>query len=210
MNDIEKSDSVVVPMKRANKGGNTLAEPVEERTLAKGNTHQPTTTRTQCRDSVSSGLAGVRKAARMHKRKRFTALLHHVTVGQLRESYHRLKRQAAPGIDGMTWAEYGEDGEQRLKSLHQRIHKGTYRAKPARRVCIPKADGSQRTLSIWCLEDKIVQQALTTVLNAIYESDFLGFSYGFRQGRGQHDARWPSGGATRKCVERPRGARRWW
>jgi len=179
MNDIEKSDSVVVPLKRANKGDKPPAEPVEERTLAKGNAHQTTTTRTQRRDSVSSGLAGVRKAARMHK---------HVTVDQLRESYNRLKRQAAPGIDGMTWAEYGKDGEQRLKLLHQRIHQGSYRAKPARRVFIPKADGSQRALSIWCLEDKIVQQALTTVLNAIYETDFLGFSYGFRQGRGQHDA----------------------
>jgi group II intron reverse transcriptase/maturase len=188
MNDIEKSDSVVVPMKRVNKGDKIPAESVEERTLAKGNTHQPTTTRTQCRDSVSSGLAGVRKAARMHKRMRFTALLHHVTMDQLQESYNGLKRHAAPGIDGITWAEYGKDGEQRLKSLHQRIHQGTYRAKPARRVYIPKADGSQRALSIWCLEDKIVQQALTTVLNAIYESDFLGFSYGFRPGRGQHDA----------------------
>lgn len=188
MNDIEKSDSVVVPLKRANKGDKTPAEFVEERTLAKGNTHQTTTTRTQGRDSVSSGLAGVRKAARKHKRMRFTALLHHVTVDQLRESYNALKRKAAPGIDGMTWTEYGKDEEQRLNALHQRIHQGSYRSKPVKRVFIPKADGSQRALSIWCLEDKIVQQALTTVLNAIYETDFLGFSYGFRPGRGQHDA----------------------
>ena len=188
MNDIEKSDSVIVPLKRANKGGNAPAESVEGRALAKGNTRQTTTTRTQSRDTVSSGLAGVRKAARKHKQMQFTALLHHVTVDQLRDSYHSLKRQAAPGIDGMTWAAYGEDLERRLEALHRRLHQGSYRAQPARRVYIPKADGSQRALSVWCLEDKIVQQALTTVLNAIYEIDFLGFSYGFRPGRGQHDA----------------------
>ncbi len=188
MNDIEKSDSVVVPLKRTNKGGNTPAESVEGRTLAKGNTHRTTADRTQCRGSASSGLAGVRKAARTHKRMQFTALLHHVNIDLLRDSYYRLKRNAAPGIDGLTWAEYGKDEEQRLVALHSRIHQGRYRATPARRVFIPKADGSKRALSIWCLEDKIVQQALTTVLNAIYETDFLGFSYGFRSGRGQHDA----------------------
>lgn len=188
MNDIEKSDSVIVPLKRTNKGSNTPAESVEGRTLAKGNTRRTTTPRTQSRDSVSSGLAGVRKAARKHKQMQFTALLHHVTVDQLRDSYYSLKRQAAPGIDGMTWSAYGEDLEQRLEALHRQLHQGSYRAQPARRVYIPKADGSQRALSVWCLEDKIVQQALSTVLNAIYEADFLGFSYGFRPRRGQHDA----------------------
>ena len=188
MNDMEKSDSVIVPLKQTNKGGNNPAESVEERTLAKGNTCLTTTPRTQSRDSVSSGLAGVRKAARKHKQRQFTALLHHVTVEQLRDSYHGLKRQAAQGIDGMTWVEYGKDLERRLTALHHRLHQGSYRAQPARRVYIPKADGSQRALSVWCLEDKLVQQALTTVLNAIYEADFLGFSYGFRPGRGQHDA----------------------
>lgn len=161
---------------------------MEERTLAKGNTRQATTARTQGRDWVSSGLVGVRKAARTHKQLQFSALLHHVTVEQLRDSYLGLKRQAAPGIDGMTWAQYGKDLDRRLAVLHHRLHQGSYRARPARRVYIPKADGSQRALSVWCLEDKIVQQALTTVLNAVYEADFLGFSYGFRPGRGQHDA----------------------
>jgi len=188
MNDTEKSDSVVVPMKPANKGDNTLAEQMEGRPLAKGNIHQATTDRTQSRVPVSSGLADVRKAAGTHKRMQFTALLHHVTVDLLRESYLSLKRRAAPGIDGITWTEYGSDLENRLTTLHQQIHKGSYRTKPARRVFIPKADGTKRALSIWCLEDKIVQQALTSVLNAIYEADFQGFSYGFRPSRGQHDA----------------------
>lgn len=188
MNGTEKSDSAVVPMKRANKEGNTSAEPVEERARAKGNTFQPITDRTQSRNSVSAGLEGVRKAARTHKQESFTALLHHVTIDQLRDSYYVLKRQAAPGVDGVSWREYGEDLEARLQSLHERVHTGRYRAKPARRVSIPKADGSERHLSVWCLEDKIVQQALAHVLNAIYEADFMGFSYGFRPGRGQHDA----------------------
>ena len=119
---------------------------------------------------------------------RFTALLHHITVDLLRQSYTALKRDAASGIDGVTWRTYGANLDEKLKDLHERIHKGSYRARPARRTYIPKADGSQRPLSIWCLEDKIVQQAVVTVLEAIYEEDFVGFSYGFRPGRGQHDA----------------------
>ena len=119
---------------------------------------------------------------------RFTALLHHITVDLLRQSYIALKRDAASGIDGVTWRTYGENLEAKLKDLHERIHKGSYRARPARRTYIPKADGSKRPLSIWCLEDKIVQQAVVRVLEAIYEEDFVGFSYGFRPGRGQHDA----------------------
>lgn len=188
MNDSEKSDNSVVPIKETNKGDKTLAESVEERGLVKGNTHQTTTNRTQSREQVSSGLEGVRKAARTHKGMKFTALLHHVTVDLLRTSYFALKRQAAPGIDNVTWQVYGEDVERNLKVLHGRIHTGKYRSHAARRVTIPKADGSVRLLSVWCLEDKIVQQALTSVLNAIYEADFIGFSYGFRPGRGQHDA----------------------
>jgi len=188
MNGDEKSDNVVVPLKQTNKTGETAAESVEERTLAKGNTPQPITDRTQGRESVSAGLEGVRKAARMHKQEKFTALLHHVTIDQLRKSYYALKRQAAPGVDGVTWKRYGGGLEDKLLALYQRLHSGRYRAQPARRVNIPKSDGSERQLSVWCLEDKIVQQALTDVLNAIYEADFLGFSYGFRPGRGQHDA----------------------
>ncbi len=176
------------PAKLANKGDKTPAESVEERELAKGNTHQTTTYRTQSRDKVSSGLEGVRKAARKHKGLKFTALFHHITVDLLRTSYFALKRQAAPGIDGITWREYGEDVERQLVALHDRLHAGKYRSRPARGVAIPKTDGSERHLSVWCLEDKIVQHALASVLNAIYEADFIGFSYGFRPGRGQHDA----------------------
>ena len=188
MNGTEKSDSAVVPVKLANEGDKTLEESVEERALTKGNTPQPITSRTQSRVMVSAGLEGVRKAAGMHKDKKFTALLHHVTLDRLRDCYFALKRQAASGVDGVTWAQYGEELEDKLIMLHDRLHSGGYRAKPARGITIPKMDGSKRHLSIWSLEDKIVQQALSQVLNAIYEQDFLGFSYGFRPGRGQHDA----------------------
>jgi group II intron reverse transcriptase/maturase len=137
---------------------------------------------------VSQGLGGVREAARRDKRQKFTALLHHVTTGLLRDSYYALKRQAAPGVDGVTWRHYEEGVEERLKDLHDRIHRGAYRAQPSRRTYIAKEDGRQRPLGIAALEDKIVQQAVVTVLNQIHEEDFLGFSYGFRPGRSQHDA----------------------
>jgi retron-type reverse transcriptase len=119
---------------------------------------------------------------------RFTALLHHITTDLLKQSYMALKHDAVPGIDGGTWQSYGENLEEKLKDLHERVHRGSYRARPAKRSYIPKIDGSKRALSIWCLEDKIVQQAVATVLEAIYEEDFVGFSYGFRPGRSQHDA----------------------
>jgi RNA-directed DNA polymerase len=119
---------------------------------------------------------------------RFTALLHHITVDLLTRSYFALERDSAPGIDGVAWQAYGENLEEKLTILHDRIHKGSYRARPARRTYIPKADGTQRPLAVLCLEDKVVQQAVATVLEAIYEEDFVGFSYGFRPGRGQHDA----------------------
>jgi group II intron reverse transcriptase/maturase len=137
---------------------------------------------------VSQGLAGVRKAARKDKKVRFTALLHHLTVDRLRESFYALKRKAAPGVDGVTWQEYEPGLQESLIDLHSRVHRGTYRAKPSRRVYIEKADGRQRPLGIAALEDKIVQQAVVAVLNQIYEEDFLGFSYGFRPGRSQHQA----------------------
>ena len=130
----------------------------------------------------------MRQAARQCKDDRFTALLHHITTELLKRSYLALARDAAPGIDGVTWQAYGENLEEKLKDLHDRVHKGSYRAQPARRTYIPKPDGSKRPLSILCLEDKVVQQAVVFVLEAIYEADFLGFSYGFRPGRGQHDA----------------------
>lgn len=135
---------------------------------------------------MSQGLRGVRQVATEGKQERFTALLHHLSVNLLRDSFHALKRQASPGVDGVTWQEYAIGLEDRLHDLHSRVHRGLYRASPSRRVYIPKADGRQRPLGIAALEDKIVQQAVVTILNQIYEVDFKGFSYGFRPGRGPH------------------------
>jgi len=183
-----ESDEQVVPAKRSNNEEQSLTEGVEGSCSTKGNTEEEHTRRTQGREHVSQGLGGVREAARRDKKQKFTALLHHVTIGLLRDSYYALKRQAAPGVDGVTWQQYGEGVEERLQDLHDRIHRGAYRARPSRRTYIPKADGRQRPLGIAALEDKIVQQAVVTVLNQIYEGDFLGFSYGFRPGRSQHNA----------------------
>ena len=184
----EDSDEVVVPRKRSNKEDLSSAEIVEGRASPKGNGGQATAVRTPSRGIASSRLEAVRQAARQSRDVRFTALLHHITIDLLKQSYAALQRDAAPGIDGVTWRAYGENLEAKLTVLHERIHKGSYRARPAKRSYIPKADGSKRPLSIWCLEDKIVQQAVVSVLEAIYEQDFVGFSYGFRPGRGQHDA----------------------
>jgi RNA-directed DNA polymerase len=185
----EKSDSAIVAVKRANEAGRPAEEPVEPRVGAKENAEQGGTLRTPGREGASHGLERVRQTARLKKEERFTALLHHVDGDQLREAYFALKREAAPGVDGVTWEDYGGDGlEARLEGLRGRVHSGSYRAQPSRRRFIPKPDGRQRPLGIAALEDKIVQRALVEVLNAIYEEDFLGFSYGFRPGRGQHDA----------------------
>jgi RNA-directed DNA polymerase len=184
----EESDSGIVPMNRSNKIEHSMAESEEGRPLIKENTPQPHTRPTQSGASVSQGLAGVRKAAREHKEMKFTALLHHVTVDLLRDSFGSLKRKAAPGVDGMTWQEYEAGLEDRLADLHSRLHRGAYRALPSRRVYIEKSDGRKRPLGIAALEDKIVQHAVVTILNQIYEEDFLGFSYGFRPGRSQHQA----------------------
>src|ERR1039457_6275540 len=183
-----ESYSGVVPAKQPNKSGRPPAEVVEERPLSKENMDQLNLYRTQSRESGPNGLDRVREAARRDGKLRFTALLHHVTVDLLWDSYHSLKKRAAPGVDGVTWEEYGQDLEARLRDLHGRIHRGAYRAKPSRRVWILKDDGRQRPLGIAALEDKIVQYAVGTVLNQIWEEDFLGFSYGFRPGRGQTDA----------------------
>ena len=189
MNGPEKSDSVVVAVKPANKAGQPAAEWAEPRTGTKGNTGQSRTRRTQSRGSVSQGLDCVRKAARQRKKEKFTALLHHVTVDLLRESFLALKRRAAPGVDGVTWKDYEAGLEGNLQKLHARVHSGGYRALPVRRRFIAKpGTDKQRPLGIAALEDKIVQRALVAVLNAIYEEDFLGFSYGFRPERSQHDA----------------------
>ena len=177
-----------VPAKARNKGGKLPADGLEGRERTKENTAESNSCRTQSRASGSSRLDGVRQAAQRDRQMRFTALLHHVSVDLLRDSYYRLKRQAAPGVDEITWQEYGKDLEDRLTDLHGRVHRGAYRAQPSRRVYIPKSDGRQRPLGIAGLEDKIVQQAVRKVLEQIYEEDFLGFSYGFRPGRSQHDA----------------------
>jgi len=186
MVDHGKSDSPIVPANPPNKA--SAAEAVEGRGLAKGNTTRPTRPGLSAGPGVSSGLDRVREVARRDKDARFTALLHHVDLARLRAAYWAIRPQAAPGVDGMTWAAYGQDLETNLRGLHARVHSGAYRASPSRRAYIPKADGRQRPLGIATLEDKIVQRAVVEVLNAIYEVDFLGFSYGFRPGRSPHDA----------------------
>jgi RNA-directed DNA polymerase len=182
-----KSDEAIVAGKPANKAERSVAESVERRAEAKGNAGQHSTDRTQGRNDVSQALERIRQAARQRKDKKFTSLLHHVTA-HLEQAFHELKENAAPGVDGLTWREYETGFERRLEELRDRIHRGAYRALPSRRVYIPKPDGRQRPLAVAALEDKIVQRATAAVLNAVYEEDFLGFSYGFRPGRGAHDA----------------------
>jgi group II intron reverse transcriptase/maturase len=188
MNGSGESYSGVVPAKRSNEGQGGPQEIVEGRPLTKKNMQQPNSNRTPSRGNEPSGLERVRQAAKQDKGLRFTALLHHVNLDLLRSSYQSLRKQAAAGVDGVTWEEYGEGLEDRLADLHGRIHRGAYRAKPSRRVWIPKADGRQRPLGIAALEDKVVQHAVGRVLSQIWEEDFLGFSYGFRPGRSQQDA----------------------
>ncbi len=185
---LEESDRAIVPMNQPNKEGQPSAEVGEGRARAKENIVRSHTSPTQSGERVSQGLSGVREAAQRRRQERFTALLHHVTVDLLRASFYALKRQAAPGVDGVTWQEYETGLEGRLADLHSRVHRGAYRAQPSRRVYIPKADGRQRPLGIAALEDKMVQQAVVTILNQIYEVDFQGFSYGFRPGRSPHQA----------------------
>jgi RNA-directed DNA polymerase len=185
---LEESDCAVLPMKLPNKEAKASAEAAEGRARTKENDVQHHTYPTQSGIRVSQGLGGVRRTAQARKQERFTALLHHLTVDLLRESYYALKRSAAPGVDGVSWQEYEHNLEEQLVSLHQRVHRGTYRAQPSRRVYIPKADGRRRPLGIASLEDKIVQQAVVRILNQIYEVDFWGFSYGFRPGRSPHQA----------------------
>ena len=188
MNDHGKSDRPVVPAKPSNKAAQAVAETVEERGLPKGNTASKTRPGLSAGQGVSSALDRVRRAAQKDKDARFTALLHHVDLDRLRAAYRALSPDAAAGVDGVTWQSYGQDLEANLRDLHARLHRGAYRARPSRRAYIPKADGRLRPLGIAALEDKIVQRAVVEVLNAVYEVDFLGFSYGFRPGRGQHDA----------------------
>ena len=184
-----ESDGRVLPAKCPNKDGmSSSAEGAEGRRPTKENTVQTTASQIQSWGNALDGLHRVRKAAKRDKRLRFTALLHHVSIALLSNSFYALKRGAAPGVDGLTWQEYETDLDKRLEDLHSRVHQGTYRALPSKRAYIPKQDGRQRPLGIAALEDKIVQHAVGTVLSQIYEEDFLGFSYGFRPGRGTHDA----------------------
>ena len=188
MHDLEKSDPAIVAMKPPNRAGSAAAEAAEPRAGTKGNADQLSTHRTQTRERVAQGLGRVRQAARQRKRERFTALLHHVNVDTLETAFYSLKRKAAPGVDGMTWEDYEANLERNLEALHGKVHRGAYRPQPSRRTYIPKADGRPRPLAIAALEDKIVQGACVMTLNAIFEEDFLGFSYGFRPARGPHDA----------------------
>jgi retron-type reverse transcriptase len=191
MNGGEESDGVVIPVNPSNKAQAQpagAAEREEGRTPTKENTSQERTQPAQEGKRVSQGLAGVRKVAQEKRQERFTSLLHHVTVDLLRSSFFGLKKDAAPGVDGVTWAEYENDLEARLTGLKDRIHRGAYRAQPSRRIYLPKADGRKRPIGIAALEDKLVQQAVVTILNAVYEVDFRGFSYGFRPGRSPHQA----------------------
>ena len=188
MHERGKSYDPIVPAKRANKVAQAAAEAVEGRGSAKENAASKTHPGRRAGTSVSSALDRVRQVAKGDKEVRFTALLHHITVERLEAAYRALKPKAAPGIDGVTWEAYGQQLEANLQDLHLRLHSGAYRARPSRRVHIPKADGRQRPLGIASLEDKVAQSAVVEVLNTIYEQDFLGFSYGFRPGRSQHDA----------------------
>ena len=194
----EKSDSAIVAVKPTNKAERsaaeqsaaepTAAEPVERRAETKGNAGQQSTHRAQSRASVSQALERIRRVAKERKKEKFTSLFHHISIDLLDEAFFELKENAAPGVDGLTWKDYEQDLERNVEDLHARVHRGAYRALPSRRTYIPKPDGRQRPLAIAALEDKIVQRAAAAVLNAIYEQDFLGFSYGFRPGRGTHDA----------------------
>ena len=185
---VGESHDCIVPAKVPNKDPHGSAEGLEGRRSIKENTGESNPNRMQSRAIGSRGLEGVREAAKKDKGLRFTALLHHVTEGLLRDSFYSLQRQAAPGVDRVTWQQYEQGLEERIKDLHGRVHRGAYRALPSRRIYIPKPDGRQRPLGIAALEDKIVQQAVVRVLNAIYEGDFIGFSYGFRPKRSAHDA----------------------
>jgi group II intron reverse transcriptase/maturase len=175
-------------VKPANKAVQPAAELVEPRAGTKGNAEQQSTYRTQSRESVSQALDRIRKGAKERKKEKFTALFHHINIDLLEEAFYELKENAAPGVDRLTWKDYEAAFEGNIEDLHNRVRRGAYRALPSRRVYIPKPDGRQRPLAVAALEDKIVQRAVVALLSTIYEEDFLGFSYGFRPGRGAHDA----------------------
>src|SRR3977135_3462556 len=184
----EKSDAAIVARKPANNAGQPAAERVERRAGTEGNAAQQSTRRAQDREGVSQALERVRQAAKQRRRERFTALFHHLNPAMLRTAFFALKRDAAAGVDGVRWQDYEADLDRRIEALSGRVHRGAYRAPPARRRYIPTPEWRRRPLAVAALEDKLVQRATAALLNAIYEEEFLGFSYGFRPGRGQHDA----------------------
>ena len=199
MYEVKQSDDVIVPKKAANKGAQAPAELTEGRMSIKGNPQDQSTGRTQGRGTVPQAVERIRQAVTRNSKERLTALLHHITPDTLRWAFYSLKSGKASGVDGVLWEEYEEGLEERLLDLNDRVHKGTYRAKPVRRVEIPKPDGGTRPLGIAALEDKIVQKAVASlILEPIYEAEFLGFSYGFRPGRGAHDAL----DALAYCIEK--------
>src|SRR5258708_25562017 len=180
MHGPEESDSVIVAMKPTNKAEQSVAEPVEPRAGTKGNADQQSTRRAQDRASVSQALERVRQVARQRKKERFTSLLHHVDPAMLRMAFYAMKRDAAPGVDGITWETYENDLDRRIEDLHARVKRGAYRALPSRRSYIPKEDGSKRPLAVAALQGKIVQRATAAVLSAVFEGDLLGISSGVR------------------------------
>ncbi|MGI0085674.1 MAG: reverse transcriptase domain-containing protein, partial [Nitrososphaerales archaeon] len=189
MNGHGQSDSKVVPKKPSNKVGRPTAETVEGSALTEGNEQRGNTRQAQNWENVDNKLQLIREKAKADKEMKFTTLLHHIyNLETLNAAYYSLKRDAAPGVDGRTWESYGERLEENLKDLSVRLKQGAYRPRPVRRVYIPKPDGKQRPLGVTAIEDKIVQRATVEVLNAVYEVDFKGFSYGFRPGRSQHQA----------------------
>jgi len=187
-NDSRKSDNNIVPEKPANKEAKTFAEQVEGRALTKGNTMNTAAVRTQGRGAASTSFDGVRRKAQQDKDARFNNLFHHITPALLTKSFYSLKKNVAAGVDEVTWHQYKEGLAERIADLHERVHAGSYRAQPVRRSYINKSDGRKRPLGVTALEDKVAQQAAATVLNQIYETDFMGFSYGFREKRSQHNA----------------------
>ena len=183
-----KSDKLILPKKQVNKLEKSRAESVEGRGLTKRNTHATADGQTQGWKTITSRLKSVREAAKKDKEVKFSSLLHHITVDLLKKSFYSLKRGSAAGVDGVSWTEYERVLKGNLEKLKEAIQSGKYKPKPARRIYIPKADGSERPISIQSIEDKVAQQAIVIILEQIYEMDFLGFSYGFRPGRSQHDA----------------------
>ena len=190
MYDLKKSDAAIVAVKQANKGPKRSAESVEPRAAAEGNSEGRSMSRAQKRGIMSQGADRIRQAVKRNPKECLVSLFHHITVPVLSEAFYSLKSDVAAGVDGVTWEMYAEGLGDRLTDLHGRLHRGgAYRAPPVRRVEIPKPDGGKRPLGIATLEDKIVQKAVTdTILVPIYESEFLGFNYGFRPGRGAHNA----------------------